>query len=97
MTLQEAIVSLLSDDRYLLYEVRGASEVQNSLGVRPFSDLINEVKNLIDQNIVICTLSPVLGKGQYHTLEPDAAKQMISLDASWEPPDDDFADTPWLA
>ena len=91
MEITRAILDLISDDRYLLWEVRAAAG--NDLDLE---DLIGVVVDLVHQRIVTCSSGPIMGNGHMKMLSSeDSISELIKRD-NWIPPKTDDVEAIWL-
>ena len=90
MHITSVILELLSDDRYLLWEVRAAAEDYS------INDVVEEVINLVKNRIVICVSEPVLGSTSIRRLSAEQSIEALREKGNWFPPRSDISNSIWL-
>jgi hypothetical protein len=91
MSTENIILDLISDDRYLLWEVKSSTGDDIHL-----SEIIEIVINLIKRGIVTCSISPILGNDSVKILSSEDSIDKLQYIPNWDPPVSDTADAIWL-
>ena len=85
------ILDLISDDRYLLWEVKAVA-----VNAFDLNNLIQEVIDLVKRRIVICSSGAILGDAPIMKLS--IKNSIIALEniSNWCPPKSDLTKAIWL-
>ena len=88
--MNDAILDLLSDDYYLLWEVRDVARKSDDSASNEM--IMDSVIDLVGKGVVVCYVSPGLGVEGLIALNQSEATRLIRREESWLVPSSDGAD-----